>query len=258
MEKRVHEEIGIYDGTMHRAPDFELWVRAMASGVRFGLVEEKLTHYRLHSKGVTHADPRGTLLEITYLLSKHLMPIARTDAGLSGTRTRMFEWAAFHPEFDRLTLHEQRRLLASLVLGKAFANFAAFAVWLTSPEPMPAEEAVGDAVHTLLRLSPHLATMAELRAALDLYERTKVEWFVPRLDHLQGIIDNQEVERTEQLLPRIAHLEAEVEALRSALAGSEALQSEQLRPRIAFLERELERRWWDRILLPQGGRRRTP
>ena len=66
VERAAHLAVGLDDPSMVRAPDYEIWTRFLRGGYRFGVVPEKLLFYRTHPGGVTHADPRGTFLEMSY------------------------------------------------------------------------------------------------------------------------------------------------------------------------------------------------
>jgi GT2 family glycosyltransferase len=76
IRRSAHARIGLDDPSMVRAPDYELWTRALRHGCHFGVVPEPLTFLRLQESGVTHADPLSTALELSYAMLRNLVPLA--------------------------------------------------------------------------------------------------------------------------------------------------------------------------------------
>jgi len=121
----AHLRIGLDDENMVRAPDYELWTRALRDGCRFAVIPEVLTFIRLHSDGVTHADPLGTLLEMTYAMIKNLIPLAEKKA-LHPSIARIVTWVSQHHALSRLKPIERYRLLGLLMQSNSIANFTSF------------------------------------------------------------------------------------------------------------------------------------
>lgn len=160
MRRQSHLRIGLDDPDMSRAPDFELWTRALREGCRFAIVPEKLTSYRLHSRGVTHADPEGTLLEIGYLMRRNLMPLIHARA-LYPSFTRMLEWHTQHPAFLGLTAPQRYRLVGYLAEARPeFDSYQAFRSWLLGPATEPNVERSGRNSLALMTFPPEAARLA--------------------------------------------------------------------------------------------------
>lgn len=142
MRRAVHMQIGLDDAGMVRAPDYELWTRALAAGCRFGLVHQPLTFYRLHARGVTHADPVGTLLELGYAMARNLAPLAEQRA-LFEEQAQMLRWVTQHPSLFSLTPRQALRLLGTLALLPPLPDFLTFRSNLSTPEADRALERAG-------------------------------------------------------------------------------------------------------------------
>lgn len=125
VRRSAHLRIGLDDPGMRLAPDYELWTRALRMGCRFGLVPERLTHYRLHARGVTHDDPLGTLLEMAHAMLRNLVPLAEERALLPSIE-RMATWVARHPSLGALRPLEAHRLLGMFLVPPPEADHAAF------------------------------------------------------------------------------------------------------------------------------------
>jgi glycosyltransferase involved in cell wall biosynthesis len=143
MVKRVtHLRIGLDDPGMVRAPDYELWTRALAAGCRFGLVQEPLTYYRLHAGGVTRGDPAGTLLEIGYAMARNLAPLAERRA-LFDDLASIVRWIATNRDLILLTPQQALRLIGTLVTRPPLTSFLAFRAALAALEADPTLERIG-------------------------------------------------------------------------------------------------------------------
>lgn len=125
LHRSVHEECGTYSAKLVRAPDYDLWTRALKQGKKFALLPEKLTNYRVHAHGVTHADPRGTLLELTYSLIQNLLTLADQQRSQSVT-AKALHWIEESAQFQRLEPTQQVRLLALLIYPSSFRDYAEF------------------------------------------------------------------------------------------------------------------------------------
>lgn len=134
VRRSLYTEIGGSDPDMVRAPDYELWTRALAHGYRFGTIAKHLTNYRLHTRGVTHGDPYGTLVEMAYAMIRNLAPLAE--------RRRLLEdWALMARwmvrQYGDLTIPmgTDIRLQGMLIALPQFSTYRAFRDVLESPDP---------------------------------------------------------------------------------------------------------------------------
>lgn len=144
MRRAAHLRIGLDDASMVRAPDYELWTRALAAGCRFALVQQPLTFQRLQARGVTHADPAGTLLELGYAMVRNLSPLAEARA-LFEAQSQMVRWLARHPNLIALTPKQSLRLLAALITLPPISDFASFLASLSAAEDDPVMARIGRA-----------------------------------------------------------------------------------------------------------------
>jgi GT2 family glycosyltransferase len=175
MRRAAHMQIGLDDPGMVRGPDYELWTRALAAGCRFGLVHQPLTFYRLHTRGVTHADPVGTLLEVSYAMARNLAPLAEQRA-LFEEQDQMLRWAVQHPSFYSLTPSQGQRLLGTLALLPPLPDFLTFRASLSGPQNEPALERAGR--HALFRAASDVppGTVEKLQSDIQAYIEARDYW----------------------------------------------------------------------------------
>jgi glycosyltransferase involved in cell wall biosynthesis len=102
VRRSAHLRIGLDDPDMTRAPDYELWTRALAMGCCFGLLREPLTYLRVHSTSVTHGDPVRAFLELSYATVKNLSPLAE-ERSLFELQLSMLAFLAKHPCMTSIT-----------------------------------------------------------------------------------------------------------------------------------------------------------
>jgi hypothetical protein len=131
VRRAAHLRIGLDDPDMVRAPDYELWTRALALGCRFDLLHEPLTYYRLQARGVTHADPVGTLLELGYAAVRNLAPLAERRA-LFEAQAAMLSWFANHGHMISLTPRQSLNLMGQLLTLQPQTDYASFRASLSS------------------------------------------------------------------------------------------------------------------------------
>lgn len=137
VRRAAHLRVGLDDPTMVRAPDYELWTRALRAGCRFAVIPERLTFLRLKSSGVTFGDPTATLLEISYAMLRNLIPLAEECALLSSLQ-RMIEWVARHEQLSALRPVEASRLLGMMMTGlPPSGNFSTFRAALSDSQSNP-------------------------------------------------------------------------------------------------------------------------
>jgi glycosyltransferase involved in cell wall biosynthesis len=125
VERAAHQGVGLDDPSMVRAPDYELWTRFLRAGYRFAVLPERLLFYRAHPGGVTHADPRGVFLEMSYSTLRNLVPLIEQKA-LWPSLCRIMEAWIENGMFAALSPFERYRLLGMLMGRPQFANFASF------------------------------------------------------------------------------------------------------------------------------------
>lgn len=116
MHRRLHERVGPNELGMLRAPDYDLWTRALQTGGRFRMVPERLTQYRLHSRGLTYGDPKATFLELSYSLIRRLLPML-SDAGDQDGLNQAQQWMTSEPQFLALDAEAQARLATLFLCG---------------------------------------------------------------------------------------------------------------------------------------------
>ena len=175
MRRAAHLRIGLDDVSMVRAPDYELWTRALAAGCRFALVQQQLTFQRLHSRGVTHTDPAGTLMELGYAMVRNLSPLAEARA-LFEAQGQMVRWLARHPNLITLTPQQSLRLLSALVTLPETSDFANFRASLSEAKADTALARIGRAV--LLDSAAYVppGTVEKLQADILAYIEARDYW----------------------------------------------------------------------------------
>ncbi len=143
VRRATHLRIGGFNNPkMQRAPDYELWTRALREGCRFAVVPEPLTYLRFHTAGVTHGDPLGTLLEMSYAMLRNLMPLVEARA-LNASLERMVDYVAGHEQLSALRPVEAYRLLGMFMTSPALGGYADFRARLSSVDADPALALIG-------------------------------------------------------------------------------------------------------------------
>jgi GT2 family glycosyltransferase len=179
VRRSLYLEIGGSDPAMIRAPDYELWTRALSRGYGFHLIPEALTYYRLHSGGVTHADPVATTLELAYATIRNLAPLAEAR-GLYDDWASMLDWLAKRTADGDLSPSETLRLRGMAVLLPALTDYAAFKAGLAAADPH-LERAGRYTLATTFRL-PHeveeklLSDIEAYIEARDFWHQTADAW----------------------------------------------------------------------------------
>lgn len=142
VRRAAHLRFGLDDPTMIRAPDFELWTRALREGCQFSIIPEKLTSLRVHSSGLTHGDPLGTFLEMTYAMAYNLIPLAEKKS-LHSSVARIVAWVCRHDALNRLQPVVAYRLIGMVMEPGAPQDFATFKASLNDPDHRPELATIG-------------------------------------------------------------------------------------------------------------------
>ncbi|MBU2407773.1 MAG: glycosyltransferase family 2 protein [Gammaproteobacteria bacterium] len=172
----AHHAIGLDDPDMVRAPDYELWTRALSRGLRIGVVPDHLTFIRMHSRGVTHADPIGSFLEMSFAMLRNLVPLCESRA-LYPTFSRILTWVGQHPSLGYLLPSERYRLLGMFMEALPVERFADFKSLMSSPERLPNLAEIGR--RALALVNPGAAPYQEiskLRTDVLLYVEARDYW----------------------------------------------------------------------------------
>ncbi len=197
LRRSVHERIGLYDPTMVRAPDYEFWTRALRGGCRFGLVQEPLTFYRMHSEGLTRGDLPGTFLEICYLLLKNLIPMIETGATFDHF-CRIIEWIVTNDQFAALLPEERYRLLGAMIMSPALQDFKAFRQIILGNAGDPVLASAGRRLLVAFVLHPRQQFAERLLQDVDKYIEARDYWHAQsdKMEHayreLEALCDTQQ------------------------------------------------------------------
>jgi glycosyltransferase involved in cell wall biosynthesis len=134
VSRASHLRIGLDDPAMVRAPDYELWTRALRCGCKFSVLPEKLTYCRFQPKGVTYGDPVGTMLEMAYSVVMNLIPLAEIQ-GQIPSLTKMLSAVALNSHLSELAPNEAYRLVGIVMTSHQVRDFSEFRELLSVPNP---------------------------------------------------------------------------------------------------------------------------
>ncbi|WP_207540777.1 glycosyltransferase family 2 protein [Sabulicella rubraurantiaca] len=209
VRRSAHLRFGLDDENMVRAPDYELWTRALRDGCRFALLPERLTCYRLHARGVTHGNRLQSFLEMAWAARRNLLPAIERRAVWTELHG-ILAWLTSHAELANLSARERERLFGLMVVPQSVADYAAFSELLGASAPEL--EAVGR------RLMAFAFVQAEVRT-LDFHAsgiyRDKLEAdiraYQEARDYWKSQSDRHEAEMR-ALLDRCAALESNLQA----------------------------------------------
>lgn len=127
-------EIGLDDQDMVRAPDYELWTRALREGCQFLIVPEKLTTARIHARGVTHGNSLESFIERAWAGLHNLRPhIERLSAWPSFEL--LLEEVATDANISALNAKQRYRMMAAFVLDIECRTFSDFQRFLEINDP---------------------------------------------------------------------------------------------------------------------------
>jgi glycosyltransferase involved in cell wall biosynthesis len=174
VRRSVHERIGLDEPTMVRAPDYELWTRALHKGCRFGVVQEPLTFYRLHDRSVTYGDPHGTFLEVCYLTLKNIVPIIEKRVTFDSF-CKILDWTISHDQFVACRPEERYRLLGAIITRSVSQDFAAFQETILG-EGDPTLASIGRRLLVALMLHPGQRSAERLAQDVEKFLEARDFW----------------------------------------------------------------------------------
>jgi len=200
IRRAAHERIGLDDAGMVRAPDYELWTRALRLGCRFGLLPERLTYLRVHSRGVTHAGPLGTFLETCHLLLKNVVPTIENRATYRSLG-RMLQWITEHEQFALLHPRERYHLLGMFLTSPGVADYTGFRAVLTATDGETELATAGRRCLALLSAGPGQNKLEKLQSDIEKYIEAR-DYFRQQADSWRRKAEHQQ--RVLARLKRIA------------------------------------------------------
>lgn len=110
--KAAVQAVGGYRPSFLTAHDYDLWMRLMESGARFGGVEERLVRHRLHASSHGSSSGRRGLWEKTHVLLSAVFRLKQErDPFNSDSSVYALNWNALESQIDSGTLEPYRRLL---------------------------------------------------------------------------------------------------------------------------------------------------
>jgi glycosyltransferase involved in cell wall biosynthesis len=133
IRRSTHLQIGLDDPNMVRAPDYELWTRALRLGCRFLVIPEKLTCVRIQSRGVTHGDPIGAAVEKAWIGLHNLRPHAERMSAWPSFE-KIISTVAYDSNLAGLKAAQRYRLFAALFLDVPFEDFSHFRRYLDAED----------------------------------------------------------------------------------------------------------------------------
>jgi GT2 family glycosyltransferase len=175
VERAAHSRIGLDDPSMVRAPDFELWTRALHAGCRFHVLAEPLTYYRVHDRAVTHGDPTGTFLELSHATLRNLVPLTE-ERKPSDHLARIVRWLTAEAAHIGLDMRCTHRLLGMLLRAPCFDDFADFARQLADADDTAGLAVSGRRLLAALVTDAEAARLAKLRADLTAVSEARDFW----------------------------------------------------------------------------------
>lgn len=186
-----HRKIGLDDVDMVRAPDYELWTRGLRSGFRFKILPSELTFIRMHSRGVTHADPLGSFLEMSYAMLRNLVPLCEARA-LYPSLGKIVSWVGQHQALSSLLPSEAYRLLGFFMHGISVTTFTQFKSLISDQSIDPRFLEVGR--RTLSLINPGAVPyqeLSKLNTDLVLYVEAR-DYFRARSERWEAGVESGE------------------------------------------------------------------
>lgn len=96
IRKEIHDAVGGLRDELTYTPDWDLWIRALAAGARFSIVDQALLQYRVHGNNITHKDPLSMISEYAETTREVLTPYLLQRKAYAAARENFRRFAA-HP-----------------------------------------------------------------------------------------------------------------------------------------------------------------
>ncbi|UDM51226.1 glycosyltransferase [Cupriavidus sp. MP-37] len=96
IRKEIHDAVGGLRDDLTYTPDWNLWIRALAAGARFSMVDQVLLQYRVHGNNITHKDPLSMISEYAQTTREVLTPYLLQRKAYAAARENFRRFAA-HP-----------------------------------------------------------------------------------------------------------------------------------------------------------------
>ncbi|AGW91659.1 hypothetical protein N234_16645 [Ralstonia pickettii DTP0602] len=96
LRKELHDALGGFREDLTYTPDWNMWIRALAAGARFSMVDRVLLQYRVHGNNITHKDPLSMITEYAETTREVLTPYLLKCRAYAATRENFRRFAA-HP-----------------------------------------------------------------------------------------------------------------------------------------------------------------
>lgn len=175
VDRSAHLRIGLDDPGMVRAPDYELWTRALRAGCRFGVLPVPLTYYRLHPRGVTFGDPAGTFRELCYAILRNIVPLLEAEGNAAGLAC-VANWMVDLGQVTLLDVGQWHRLLGMLIDTPAFVDFDDFRRILENTKQETNFDATGRRLSAMLGSNPEISKLENLESDLIAVSEARDFW----------------------------------------------------------------------------------
>ena len=152
---------------------------------------------------MTHGDPVGTLLEVSYAMQRNLVPLAEARSLLPSI-TRMVAWTCRHPSLSQLPPLQAHRLIGVMMQSTAASDFQHFRAMLGNYSDHPELAEIGR------------RSFAFVGPGADAYQdvdklHSDIRAYIEARDYFKGECENWE--------RAYRSLQAEHQALNEALAS---------------------------------------
>lgn len=184
MRKSLHQRVGPNEIGMVRAPDYDLWTRALRAGGKFHVIPERLTYYRLHAQGLTYGDPRATFLELSYSLIRHIVPLIEESAEYEALAKAVF-WMVENPQFKKLDDEQRYRLIALMMRGGPPESYAEFTSALNGNDDNSQLILEGRRILFAIQLNPLVHERDKLLEQIG-HNRDELAWHAQQAENWQN------------------------------------------------------------------------
>ncbi|KVU29381.1 glycosyltransferase, group 2 family protein [Burkholderia ubonensis] len=235
VRKSLHDRIGFFREDLNYSPDWDFWLRSLADGAKFHVIEEPLLLYRVHGSNITHRNRNALMWEYADIsggvVHPYLERIGRFDLLQKSMETfvgRFFEidgdWRRFlelievlrgydrHDDTFKIPPHlffngELTALVTRLASGWSPEAFAAARA--RASDPADVRDHSSEAAST--RAQEHASTF--LLLVRDERDRVRTE-----LDQVKAEI-HASLEREGRLIAELAETQAELNRIRGTVWG---------------------------------------